>query len=685
MLGAGKDKDVQIACICARLDVFFWSAQLAAVLKPARQVLARAAPIVIVGSGPVGVRLAQELARRAPHLGVVLYGAETREPYNRVRLSSLLAGELGWDALTRDLRLPAHAGLEARLGCAVVSIDREARRVCDAAGHSEGYSALVLATGSTPYVPAIPGIKLDGVYTFRDYEDAQQLFARCVRSRRTVVLGGGLLGLEAARAMRRFHTEVIVIEQEAQLMPQQLDQAGAAVLRSHVEKLGIRVVTGDGVRQVYGGLSVSGVRLRSGTLIDCDTLVVATGIRPNVGLARAAGISVGRGIRVDDGLRTSDPAIFAAGECAEHRDIVYGLVAPGLEQASVIAARLSGAEASYAGSTMATRLKVLDLPVFSIGRVRENDRLDLARSHVHRPADGNHYGKLVTERGRLIGAIVIGAGGEIGRLQEAVTRTRRMLPWQTWRFRRSGSPWPDVELTSVLGWPDAVAVCNCTGVTRGQLGAALAGGCASAEALAAATGASTVCGSCRPLLAELAGNAGPALAARGARALLGTSGAAIALALLALAFAIPYASTVQVPWQWDLLWREGFWKQVSGFTVLGLSVLALALSLRKRIRRFTLGDFAHWRVAHALIAALTLAGLAAHTGGRLGSNLNFALMATFLGVIALGSVTGGVVAFEHRLGARGARLRRAWTWAHLLLFWPVPVLLGMHVFKTYYF
>jgi nitrite reductase (NADH) large subunit len=205
------------------------------------------------------------------------------------------------------------------------------------------------------------------------------------------------------------------------------------------------------------------------------------------------------------------------------------------------------------------------------------------------------------------------------------------------------------------------------------------------EALAACTGASSVCGSCRPLLAELAG-AGPIAPERGSRWLLGASGVALPV-VLALAFLvlIPYAASVQVPWQWDVLWRDGFWKQVSGFTVLALSVLILFLSLRKRVRRFTLGNFPAWRVAHAVLGVLTLAGLAVHTGGRLGSNMNFTLIASFLGLVAVGSAAGGIIALEHRLGAAGARLRRTWTWAHILFFWPIPLLLALHVLKTYYF
>jgi nitrite reductase (NADH) large subunit len=658
---------------------------LAAVLKEQPRPADSAHPVVIVGSGPVGVRVAQELGRRCPETPIVLYGAERREPYNRVRLSSLLAGELSWEALTRDLELPPRPQLESRLGCAVVAIARNSRVVIDAQGHSQPYARLVLATGSTPYVPAIPGIDRPNVYTFRDFEDAQRLFARSVRSRRTVVLGGGLLGLEAARAMRRFNTEVVVVEQEARLMPQQLDEEAAALLRAHVEGLGIRVVTGDGVRRAFGEGRVEAVVLRSGARIDCDTVVVASGIRPNTQLALRAGLAVGRGIRVDDAMRTSDPNILAVGECAEHRDLVYGLLAPGLEQAAVAAARIAGEEAAYRGSISATRLKILDLPVFSIGRVRDGHKLDLASERVHRDAGGRGYAKIVTERGRLIGAIAVGEARDVGRLQEAAVRGRRIFPWQAWRFTLTGSPWADEEMGNVAAWPDNATVCNCTGVTRGELGRALAAGCAGPQALAIATGASTVCGSCRPLLAELAGSAAPLVPVRGAPWLIGGSAAALALTLLAVTVAIPYARTVQLPWVWDVLWRESLWKQVSGYSILGFSLLALGLSMRKRIRRFDFGDFAVWRVAHIALAGLALLALLVHTGGRLGSNLNFLLSLAFLKVVTLGSVAGGVVALEHRLGASGARLRRAWTWAHLLAFWPLPVLLGVHVLKSYYF
>lgn len=642
------------------------------------------APVVIVGAGPVGIRAAQEVHRRQPEQPIVIYGDEPTEPYNRVRLSGFLIGELDWQALTRDLQLPAHPAITTRYGCAVTAIDREQRCVHDASGHLQPYSRLILATGSRPHIPDIPGIRLPGVYAFRDARDAQALLARRVRSRKTVVLGGGLLGLEAARAMQRFNTEVCVIEHYSRLMMRQLDDDAAGYLERTVRAMGIAIILGDGVKSVLGGNAVSGIQLRSGREIECDTLIVATGIAPNVVLARAAGLHVNRGIRVNDALQTSDAGIYAVGECAEHRDTVYGIVAPGLEQAAVAAHTATGGSAVYAGSTLATRLKVVNLPVFSMGIVTPEATPDFSRTITYR--NKTVYRKLVTHRGRLIGGIVIGECPELSRLQEAITNRRRVMLWQVVRFVHTGLLWPEEELGSVAAWPATATVCNCTGVTCGTLRLAMAEGCTTAEALAARTGASTVCGSCRPLLAEIVGSSAPPEPARGWKLLAGTSGfAGITALALALVILVPYAATVQLPWQWDMLWRESFWKQVSGFTVLGLTALLLVMSLRKRIRRFTLGDFPLWRLAHVLLGALTLAGLAAHTGGRMGSNLNFMLMSAFLVAIVVGAMAGGLIALEHRLGTGVARLRRSGLWAHILIAWPIPVLLGFHVLKSYYY
>jgi len=637
------------------------------------------APLVVVGCGPVGCRVAEELARLCPHQSIVQYGAESVEPYNRVRLSSFLAGEIDFASLATTPGGEHASRIDRRLGCAVTGIDRTERVVLDAVGRRQPYSKLVLATGSSPHVPHIANLGLSGVYTFRDFNDAQQLFARRMRSRRTVVLGAGLLGLEAARAMRRFNTEVCVIEHATRALPRMLDEAAGALLVHHLAKLGIGVVLNATVRALEGDGRVSGVRLANGEFIDCDTVIVATGIRPSIDLARNAGLSVGRGIRVDDSLRTSDAEIFAVGECVEHREVVYGLVGPGIEQATVAAAVIAGQRAEYRGSTLATKLKVVGLPVFAVGKTVDDDYGRNADEILYKLDNG--YRKIVVQRGRLIGAVAVNETPEMSRLQEAVTQRRRIWFWQRWRFARTGRIWPEVNI-KVAQWPATAAVCQCTGVTRGQLTAAMSAGCSTVAALAARTGASTVCGSCRPLLAELTG--GDVEPIRGAGWLWGTGAvAAVAALLFATLPAIPFNDSIASGPHWDVIWRDSFFKQVSGYTLLALSIIAAVLSFRKRIRKFTFGDFSSWRIVHGVVGALTIIGLLAHTGARLGANLDFYLMASFLVLIALGAASAGAIAFEHRITTAVARKR--WVWAHIALTWPLPALLTWHVLKSYYF
>lgn len=488
-------------------------------------------PVVIVGSGPVGMRTAQELLQRDPDLPLVIYGNERWEPYNRVRLSCLLAGDVDWSALATPLRTSARSNIVCHHNCEVVSIDRRARTITDAQGRIQRYAKLVLATGSRPRMPNIFNIDLPEVFTFREMDDVERLLARRARTRRTVVLGGGLLGLEAARGMQRCHTDVLVIEPTDRLMSRQLDERAAALVRERIMDLGIEIALKDGVRQILGETKVTGVELRSGRMVPCDTIVVATGIRPNIALARDAGLSVGRAIRVDDAMRSSDPHIYAVGECAEHRGQVYGLVAPGLEQAAVAAHSFTGRKARYTGSISAARLKVAGCDVFSMGRVGEEESPNFGRTILYERPNQQLYRRLVTHRGRLVGAIAVGPWSDLGRIREGIQSERWIWPWQLRRFARSGSLWRPEGLRNVSRWPANATVCNCMGITRGTLSEALAGGACSVEGLAARTGASSVCGSCRPLLAELVGTPGSFKPVRGFRTLL-VSGALGLLALL---------------------------------------------------------------------------------------------------------------------------------------------------------
>jgi nitrite reductase (NADH) large subunit len=647
---------------------------------------ASVAPVVIVGAGPAGMRLARTLLERDPQREIVIYGDEPSTPYDRVRLSALLMGEIGWAGIAQDLKLPDGHRVIQRYHCAVLGIDRAARTVRDAHGRTQAWSHLVLATGSRPRLPQIPGIKLPGVYTFRDLRDTEQLRARCVRSRRAVVLGGGLLGLETARALQRHGVEVAVVEHSPRLMSSQLDTAGAESLYAEVIRLGIGVFLGHGVKEIVGTDSVQGVRLASGFDLGCDTVVVAAGIVPNVQLALEAGLSVGRGIRVDDTLRTGDPHIYAVGECAEHREKIYGFVAPGLEQAAVAASNILGVEAQYQGTIAAAQLKVVGVPVFSIGRVGEEESPTDFQNVVYAPGQSTVYRRLVLRRGRLVGAIAVGQWEETVRAQEAITHGRRLWLWQRLRFRRDGRLWPEQEAQNVALWPATAVVCNCAGVTRGALSQALASGCNSIENLTARTGAGRVCGSCRPLLSELVGAGSRAVLQPGRQSLAIGSALALLLAMWLIGWGpLPYSETAQGDFKPEVLWSDGVWKQVSGYSLVGLSLLGLLLSARKRIARIKFGEFAWWRVAHVLFGVATLAILVAHSGFSLGNNLNFMLMLSFLKLSLMGALAGAVTAMEQR-PTRITKHLRAWTsTTHILLLWPLPALLGYHILSVYYF
>lgn len=364
-------------------------------------------PLIIVGNGMAAARLVDELAARAlGRYAIAIIGAEPRLAYNRVLLSSVLAGEVE----TLDLELkPAHwwrdRGVTLRYGCAATAVDPAARAITLADGKQLAFSKLVFATGSQPIRLPIPGMQLDGVFTFRDVGDVETITAAARTDPRVVVIGGGLLGLEAAHGLAKTGANVTLVHLMDRLMERQLDADAAAMLKRATETKGIRVVLEAQTASLAGTSRVEAVELRDGRTIAADAVVVAVGIRPNAELARSAGIEVGRGIVVDDRLETSASGIYAIGECAEHRGICYGLVEPAYEQARILADRLCGKGVSYSGSLLATNLKVSGVHVFSVGDFVDDpgtERIVLAD-----PGLGT-YKKLLITRGRLVGAVLIG-------------------------------------------------------------------------------------------------------------------------------------------------------------------------------------------------------------------------------------------------------------------------------------
>ena len=368
-------------------------------------------PLVIVGNGMAAARLVDELAKVAlGRYAIAVIGDEPRLAYNRVLLSSVLAGE----TTSEDIELrPAtwwrDRGVTLKYGCVATEVDVGRRELKIAGEESMAFSKLVLTTGSSALRLSVPGADLTGVHTFRDSRDVDLLLALAARKKRVVVVGGGLLGLEAAYGLAKAGTPVTLVHLMDRLMERQLDAPAASLLKSLVERKGIEILLNANTARIHGETRVESVELVDGRRIDAEAVIFAAGIRPNVALAKEAGISVNRGIVVDDHLQTGSPDVFAIGECAEHRGICYGLVEPAYEQARVLARHLAGSEASYAGSVVATNLKVSGVSVLSAG-----DFIGAEGSESIVLSDINHgtYKKLVIAEGRLTGAVLIGDVGD---------------------------------------------------------------------------------------------------------------------------------------------------------------------------------------------------------------------------------------------------------------------------------
>jgi len=464
--------------------------------------------LVVIGNGMAGCRAVEEILKRDPdRYDIAIFGAEPRVNYNRIMLSPVLAGEksfediiLNDEAWYRDNRITLHAG------CAVTSIDAATRTVFAEGGIAETYDCLILATGSDAIRLPLPGADLKGVITFRDLDDVEAMVAASeAGGGRAVVIGGGLLGLEAAYGLAKRGMDATVVHLMDVLMERQVDASASHLLAEALKARGVETILGANSEEIIGKEGqVTALRLKDGRILPCDILIMAVGIRPNARLAQAAGLEIKRGIVVDDTMRTSDPAIFAIGECAEHRGQCYGLVAPIWEMCRALADTLTGAEGAYSGSMLSTRLKVSGVDVFSAGKFAGGDGCE---DIVFRDAARGVYKRIVIEKGRIAGAVLFGDAVDGG-----------------WYFElmRSGVDISDLRETLVFGqaateglrgldpsaavaaMADAAEICGCNGVCKGTItGAIIAQKLSTLESVRAVTKASASCGTCTPLVEKL--------------------------------------------------------------------------------------------------------------------------------------------------------------------------------------
>ncbi len=464
--------------------------------------------LVVVGNGMAGVRTIEELLTIAPDLyDITVFGNEPHPNYNRILLSPVLAGEQAFkDIVLNPVAWYEDNDIDLRLGCGVSKIDRVRRVVVDDQGNETPYDRLLLATGSTPFILPVPGKDLKGVISYRDIRDTETMIATAQVKRHAVVIGGGLLGLEAANGLKVRGMDVSVVHIAEWLLERQLDTTAGKLLQHSLEQRGLNFLLGESTSEILGNDAgeVTGVRFKSGHTVPADLVVMAVGIRPNTALAEAAGIHCNRGIVVTDALQTYDPRIYAVGECVSHRGIAYGLVAPLFEQAKVCANHLAQMGIGrYQGSVMSTKLKVTGIDLFSAGDFMGGDK---SEEIVLSDPAGGVYKKLVIKDDKLVGACLYGDTTDGAWYFKLLKEGRKLGELRdTIMFGESSVGDVGVQGQSrAMTMKDSDEVCGCNGVCKGTIIKSIKDkGLFTVDDVKKHTKAASSCGSCTGLVEQI--------------------------------------------------------------------------------------------------------------------------------------------------------------------------------------
>jgi nitrite reductase (NADH) large subunit len=467
--------------------------------------------LVVVGNGMAGARAVEEVLALGggDRFEITMFGAEPYGNYNRILLSNILSGvQDASEIFINPLAWYDENGVTLHAGAPVIEIDRASRMVLAANGVKAGYDKLLIATGSRAFIPPMKGATgtdgalRPGVFAFRTIDDCNGIMTTAKASRRAAVIGGGLLGLEAARGLMNHGCEVHVIHLGKHLMDAQLDTTGGGILRATMEQMGVHIHLQKATTEILGGDGpVTGLAFKDGSTLDCDMVVISAGIKPNAEIGHSAGLTVERAIVVDNHMRSVDDMnIYVVGECAQHRGRVYGLVAPLWDQAKVFAQHVTGqnTDAAYHGSKLATKLKVMGVELASMGITEAVEERDETIQFTE--AKRGTYKKLIVRDGRLVGGILMGDISKAAYLMQAFDRDSRLPEERLGLLFDLGTPPQKVTLDEM---PGDAQICNCNGVSKAAIGACVAAGKRTAKSVMAATRAGMGCGSCKKLVGEV--------------------------------------------------------------------------------------------------------------------------------------------------------------------------------------
>ncbi len=455
--------------------------------------------LVVIGNGMVGFKFLDKLTSSSHNFDITVLCEEVRPAYDRVHLSEYFTNKSAESLSLAPLPWYSERAIDLRLGEGAKSIDRDSKTITTTIGEVLEYHKLILATGSAPFVPNVPGIKKKGVFVYRTIEDLDGMIYHAKTCKKAAVIGGGLLGLEAAKALLDLGLEAHVVEFASKLMMRQLDAQGSALLQKKIEELGVSVHLNKNSKEVLGEDSVTGLQFTDDSVLELDMIVVSAGIRPRDELAKQAGLTLGEqgGILVNDHLQTSDPDIYAIGECALHGTMVYGLVAPGYRQAETAAKHLLGDDAHFKGADLSTKLKLLGVDVASIG----NATLETAHAAAMLNSRAGIYKKLIySDEQTLLGAILVGDVSDYGTLLNYYQQKTKLpdVP-ETLLVAASERP----AGAGIAAFADEATICSCENVSKGAISTQIQAGCHDVASLKKSCKAGTGCGSCVPLLNDL--------------------------------------------------------------------------------------------------------------------------------------------------------------------------------------
>ncbi|MWC29897.1 nitrite reductase large subunit [Paenibacillus sp. MMS18-CY102] len=461
--------------------------------------------LVLIGNGMAGVNTLEQILKLTNAYEINVYGEEPYPNYNRIQLSYVLEGSKRIDDIILNSReWYEENGIALHTGTKVERIDTEEKRIYTATGETTEYDVLIIATGSKPFILPVPGANKKGVIGFRDIADCESMIDASRRFKQAAVIGGGLLGLEAAKGLVQLGMETTVVHLMGSLMERQLDEVAAGMLKAELERQGIRFKMAAKTVEMLGDADVSGIRFADGSELDAQLVVMSAGIVPNTELAKASGIAAGRGILVDDFMQTSAPGVYAVGECCEHRGVCYGLVAPLFEQGAVLAKRMAGvAAAPYEGSSVSTKLKISGVDVFSAGEFIEGPEHQVLR--IHDDWRG-HYKKVLLRDKRIVGSVMYGDVSDAPRLTRLIRDGAIMTDELYAELFGGGTACCSGgnKDSLVQAMADDEIVCGCNGVTKGDIVRAIqADGLATVDQIKMKTGATRSCGGCKPLVEQL--------------------------------------------------------------------------------------------------------------------------------------------------------------------------------------